>query len=112
MTRALETLDRILEQSDDADEALRETVLLLAGEPEIAWAGIAFLDEGQLTLGPSSGTPDETRRVQVPISYQGEQVGELWVDGAADAALLARVASLVAAHVLVGWDTGGEAWAP
>jgi hypothetical protein len=111
-TDCVDAIEQVLEQSADADEALRETVRLLAGEPGVSWAGIAFLDEGELTLGPSAGTPDEARRVALPIAFQGEPVGELWVDGAGDTALLARVAALVAGHVLVGWDTGGEAWAP
>ena len=111
-TQALEALDRILDCSEDADDALRDSVDLLAGEPGIDWAGVAFLDQGTLTLGPAAGTPDESRRLRVPVSYEGEPVGELWVDGVADAAFLARVAALISAHVLVGWDTGGEAWQP
>jgi len=111
-TRALEALDRILDRSEDADDLLRDTVDLLAGEPGIDWAAVAFLDQGTLTLGPSAGTPDESRRLHVPISYDGEPVGELWVDGEANASFLARVATLISAHVLVGWDTGGEAWEP
>jgi len=110
--RALQALDRILDRSEDADDALRDTVSLLAGEPGLTWAGIAFLDQGTLTLGPAAGTADESRRLRVPISYEGEPVGELWADGEADAAFLARVATLIAAHVLVGWDTDGEAWEP
>lgn len=112
MSSALEALDAILCRAEDADDALRDTVALLAGEPGIDWAAVAFLDEGTLTLGPAAGTPDESRRVRVPVSYDGEPVGELWVDGDAGAAFLARVATLISAHVLVGWDTGGEAWEP
>ncbi len=110
--RALEALDRILNHSEDADDALRDTIDLLAGETGLTWAGVAFLDQGTLTLGPATGTADESRRVRVPISYGGEPVGELWVDGEADAAFLAHVATLISAHVLVGWDTGGETWDP
>lgn len=110
--RALAALDRILNRSEDADDALRDTVNLLAAEPGLTWAGVAFLEQGTLTLGPSAGTPDESRRLRVPISYDGEPVGELWVDGEADAAFLTRVATLLSAHVLVGWDTGGETWEP
>jgi len=110
--RALQALDRILDRSEDADDILRDTVDLLADEPDVDWAGVAFLDRGTLTLGPAAGTPDESRRVRVPVSYEGEPVGELWVDGEADAAFLAHVATLISAHVLVGWDTGGEAWEP
>jgi hypothetical protein len=108
----LERVDRVLSGSDDPDDALRTTVRLLAEEPGITWAGIAFVDGGALTLGPGSGETDEPRRTRTPIVFQGETVGELWVDGEADAAFLARVAELVSAHVLIGWDTGGETWEP
>ncbi len=111
-TRALEALDRILNRGDDADDVLRSVVRVLADEPEIAWAGVAFLDEGRLVLGPEAGEPDESRRVRVPVVYQGEPVGELLVDGEADRAFLERVAVLISAHVLIGWDTRGQPWEP
>ena len=111
-TRALEAIDRILNRTEDADEALRDVVRVLADEPQVSWAGIAFLEGDDLTLGPSAGEPDETRRVRVPIAYRAASVGELWLDGEADGAFLERVAVLVSHHVLVGWDTGGEAWEP
>jgi hypothetical protein len=110
--RALEAIDRVLNRSADADQALRDVVRILAEEPTIAWAGIAFLEDGRLTLGPSSGVADEDRRLRVPVSYEGSPVGELWLDGEADAAFVDRVAVLVSHHVLVGWDTRGEPWEP
>ena len=103
---------RLLEQESEPDDALRAVVRALVTEPEIDWAGIAFLEEGALALGPQAGAPDEDRRVRVPVAFQGEPVGELWVDGRADASALERVAALVAGHVLIGWDTRGEAWEP
>ncbi|HUF02036.1 MAG TPA: hypothetical protein VMN35_06395 [Gaiellaceae bacterium] len=109
---ALDELVRVLERGTEPDDALRAAVEILAGEPEIAWAGLAFLEGGQLVLGPQAGEPDDRRRLRVPVAFQGEQVGELWIDGATDASFLERVADLVAAHVLIGWDTGGEAWEP
>jgi putative methionine-R-sulfoxide reductase with GAF domain len=111
-TRALEALDRILNRGGDADDVLRAVVGVLAEEPGIAWAGIAFLDEGELVLGPEAGVPEEARRTRIPITYQGNLVGELWVDGDAEQAFLERVAVLVSAHVLIGWDTRGERWEP
>ena len=112
-TRALEALDRILNRSEDADEVLRSTVRVLADEPGVEWAGIAFLEDGNLVLGPQAGEPDERRRIHTPIVFQGAEVGELWVDGDdVDQAFLDRVAFLVSAHVLIGWDTRGEAWTP
>jgi hypothetical protein len=85
---------------------------MLVEEPGIAWAGIAFLEDGELVVGPQAGEPDDLRRVQTPVVFQGASVGELWVDGEADSVFLARVALLVSAHVLIGWDTGGQTWDP
>jgi hypothetical protein len=48
----------------------------------------------------------------VPVSYKGDTVGELQVDGDADRALLDAVAERISAYVLLGWDTGGEDWEP
>ncbi len=106
----LETLERLLGHSTEADDVLRATVELLVAEPGIVWAGIAFLEEGSLVLGPAAGSEDLSRRVHAPIVYRDEPVGELWVDGDSELALIGRVAELVAPHVLVGWDTGGERW--
>jgi hypothetical protein len=39
-------------------------------------------------------------------------VAELVVDGCNDPATLTRVAELISAHCLVGWDTGGQPWRP
>jgi putative methionine-R-sulfoxide reductase with GAF domain len=109
-TRALEALDRILNRGGDADDVLRAVVRVLEEEPGIGWAGIAFLEEGDLMLGPHAGEPDEDRRVRTPVAFQGRPVGELWVDGEADEAFLERVALVISNHVLIGWDTRGEAW--
>jgi len=110
--RALEALGRILDGGGEADDVLRAAVAALVEEPGISYAAVAFLEEGELVVGPQAGDPDERRRVSVPVTYQGSQVGELRADGDAGASLLARVAELVAAHVLIGWDTGGERWQP
>ena len=111
-TRALEALDRILNRGGDADDVLRSAVGVLVQEPEISWAGIAFQEEGTLTVGPQAGEPDEARRIRTPVVYQGSEVGELWVDGEAEAAFLDRFALLISQHVLIGWDTQGERWDP
>jgi len=108
----LEALDRILNQDGEPDDVLRSAVSVLAAEPGIAWAGIAFLDVGTLVLGPAAGEPDEAHWIRVPIVFQGSSVGELWVDGAAERGFLDRVATLLSAHVLIGWDTNGEVWEP
>jgi hypothetical protein len=109
-SRALEAIDRILNRGGDADDVLRAVVRVLAEEPAIAWAGIAFVEDGRLVLGPETGDAGNRSRVRVPVPYQGERVAELWIEGEADRAFLERVAVLISAHCLVGWDTGGVAW--
>ena len=111
-SESLDAIAGILDRGGDADEALRSVVGLLATQPGVSWAGIAFLEEGLLHLGPEAGTPDEAQRVRAPVAFQGDPVGELWIDGKADPAFLERVATLISAHVLVGWDTGGHTWRP
>jgi hypothetical protein len=110
--RAIEALDRILNRGGEPDDVLRSALDVLVAEPDIAWAGVAFLEDGRLALGPSAGDADEQRRVQVPVAFRGANVGELWVDGDVDRVFLERVALLISAHVLIGWDTRGEAWEP
>ena len=109
---ALEAVEGILEQGGDADDVLRQVVAALHERGGYAWAGLFFVEEGSLTLGPEAGMPDEARRTRVPVRWQGVEVAELAVDGAppADTDFLERVATLVSGHCLVGWDTGGEPW--
>jgi hypothetical protein len=111
---ALAVVDRILNGGGDADDILREVVAALRGQTGYAWAGIFFLEDGELALGPQAGTPDETRRTSLPVTWQGTPVAELAVDDAPeeDRTFLERVAVLVAGYCLVGWDTGGESWEP
>ena len=108
----LAAIERTLEQGGEPDDVLRAAVESLAAEPGVAWAAVAFLEKGRLVVGPQAGGADAARRTYVPVEFQGATIGELWVDGEADPALLARVAALIAGHVLIGWDTGGEAWVP
>ena len=107
-----DAIDRILAENEEADDALRGVVAALVAEPGIVWAGIGFLEDGVLTLGPAAGTADDTRRTRVTVSFQDAPVGELVVDGTTDDAFLESVAALIAPYVLIGWDTGGESWEP
>jgi hypothetical protein len=111
---ALEAIDRILDNGGDADDILRQVVTALHEQTGYAWAGIFFLEDGKLALGPQAGTPDETRRITLPVNWQGTPVAELAVDDAPeeDRMFLERVAVLVSGYCLVGWDTGGESWEP
>jgi hypothetical protein len=111
---ALDAIERIIETGGDADDILRQVVTALHDDAGYAWAGILFVEEGDLVLGPHAGTADEARHTHVPVTWQGDRIAELAVDGAAatDHAFLDRVAVLVSGHCLVGWDTGGESWDP
>ena len=112
MSAIADEVDRILAEGRDADDTLRAVVQALVERGGCEWAGISFVEDGDLVLGPAAGEPDEVRRVVVPVAYRGERVGELAADGPVDRAELERIAALIASHVLIGWDTGGEAWAP
>lgn len=107
-----EAIEAIAARGGEADEILRELVAALA--ERYAWAGVFFVENGELVLGPQAGTPDESARTQVPVRYQGDRIAELAVDDAPeeDRMFLEHVADLAAGHCLVGWDTGGEAWDP
>jgi hypothetical protein len=110
---ALEAIDRILNRGGDADDVLRDVVGVLPAQvPGLVWARVSFAEPDGLVPGPSAGEPDEERRARVPVAYRGEEVGELAVDGEAGREFLERVATLISAHVLLGWDTGGDRWEP
>jgi len=111
-SRAIEAIGLILDGGNDADDVLRAVVAELVQEPSIEWAGVLFLDDGKLVLGPEAGVAGPTRRTSVPVFYENAVVGELAVDGQAELPFLERVALLISTHVLLGWDTGGEVWEP
>jgi hypothetical protein len=96
--------------SVDADEQLRQTVSELAAREGCSWAGIYFVEEGDLVLGPEAGAPDPERRTTVPVIWRDTRVAELAVDGDIEPAELEAVAERIADLCLVGWDTGGEVW--
>jgi len=52
---ALEAVDRILTRGGDADDILREVVAALHEHAGYGWAGIFFLEDGELALGPQAG---------------------------------------------------------
>jgi L-methionine (R)-S-oxide reductase len=63
--------------------------------------------------------PSTRSEIVVPISYEGQVVGEIDVDSdrpaafdADDREFLESVAVLISPYCLVGWDTGGEPWRP
>jgi len=112
---ALEAVEEIIERGGDADDVLRSVVAALHETAGYSWAGIFFVEEDELVLGPHAGQQTETERsTRVPVVWQSERVAELAVGDAPeeDRMFLERVALLVSGHCLVGWDTGGEIWEP
>ena len=109
---ALDAVDRILNRGGDADDVLRAVVGALVERGGCAWAGILFVEDGELVLGPQAGEQRPAERIQLPVVYNGDRVAELVADGSDDRAFLERVALLISAHCLVGWDTGGVPWDP
>jgi len=117
---ALAEIEAIVTGGGDADDVLRRVVALLHERRGYPWAGIEFVEQGELVLGPEAGTPPTATddppaaRTRVPVMWQGERVAELVTGDAPeeDRMFLERVAALVAGHCLVGWDTGGESWDP
>ena len=98
---------------NDADDVLREAVAELGETYE--WVGIAFVEQGQLVLGPTTGPPP-AETFGMPILYDGTAVAELRVAPLdvtpEQRASLERMAKVLSPYCLVGWDTGGEAWSP
>jgi hypothetical protein len=109
-TGALDAVDRIVNRSGDADDVLRQVVDVLSRL--YPYVSIWFVEEEQLVQGPLAGRATDAERYA--IAFQGTKVAELEVGDAAedDRAFLERVATLVSAHAMVGWDTGGERWEP
>jgi hypothetical protein len=110
---ALEAIDRILNRGGDADEVLRQIVSVL--HDTYSWAGISFVEAGELVLGPAQGE-QTAEPTTFPISYENNVVAQLGVIadelGTEGRTFLERVAVLISPYCLVGWDTGGEAWSP
>ncbi len=99
-----------VEEPLEVDDALRAAVVAIVEELPAAWAGILFVEDGDLVLGPEAGEQQSDARVQVPVVYRGERIAELVVDAPGDADALPAIADLLAEYCLVGWDTGGIPW--
>ncbi len=113
LSASVAAVEAILAEGGEADDVLRRVVASLHGDGGYAWAGLFFVEDGDLTLGPEAGHQDEARRSEAPVSWQGVRVAQVAVDGDAPAdGELEAIAALVAGHCLVGWDTGGEDWEP
>jgi hypothetical protein len=117
---ALEAVERIINREGEADVILRGSVEALAERLGPRWAGIAFVEDGALVLGPAAGTvPERPERpaVTAPVTYERDVVAEIWLEAdgepdAEDERFLARLGDLLSPYCLVGWDTGGQDWEP
>jgi len=113
---ALEAVERIVNRESEADEVLRQTVEVVHDRIDAyTWVGLAFIEDGNSVLGPSRGGNDGRSRIETPVVYRGMHVATLLVETEAppteqDTSFLERVAVLISAHCLVGWDTGGVPW--
>jgi hypothetical protein len=112
MSSLPEEVELLLSRGGDVDDVLRAVVHALVERGGARWSGILFAEGDDFVLGPQAGHPDESKRLYVPVIYDGEQIGILVADRARSVSLLERVAELISAHVLLGWDTGGERWTP
>lgn len=74
---------------------------------------IRFVEGDELAAGPSAATPGSEISTW-PISFEGTKVAELEIATGEedDQEFLERVTTIVSPYCLVGWDTGGERWAP
>jgi hypothetical protein len=108
----------IIDCGEEADDILRAALAAVHEGAGAPWSAIAFVEEGQMVIGPLLGTaPDDSPApaLAVPIDYRGDTVAALWLGSAPARALereLEHAAELLAPYCLVGWDTGGEDWVP
>jgi hypothetical protein len=114
---AIEAVERLLNRGGDADDVLRAVVRTLHERlPHLERVWIEFIEKDQRVTGPSAGETAHEHPRTFPVRFQGAEVALLAVPDAvladADAAMLERVATIVAPYCLVGWDTGGERWEP
>ena len=95
---------------------LRQTVTVLIDRiGNYTWVGLYFVEDGGLVLGPSKGVKSDGPRLDAPVLYNRMHVATLEVvtnaaPGGHDQPFLERIAVLISAHCLVGWDTGGVPW--
>jgi len=79
----------------------------------------AAVDQSTVQSDNGVGAADSwiRARIGVPVLFEGQAVAAIGVDavepgafGNTDRNFLERVAVLISAHCLVGWDTGGVPW--
>ena len=110
--RVLDEVERVVGAGGDADDILRRVVAILHRELD-CFVRISFVEDRRLVPGPAAGEQADT--TAFPITFQGRHVADLEAGGEPspeDRAQLERVAAILSPYALVGWDTGGEDWAP
>ena len=103
-------VQEVIDGGEEADEILRASLAAVHEGAGAPWSAIAFVEEGQMVIGPVAGTaPDDAPApaLAVPIVYRGGSAVPPEI-----VAELERAAALLAPYCLVGWDTGGEEWVP
>ena len=79
----------VIDGGEEADEILRASLAAVHEGAGAPWSAIAFVEEGQMVIGPVAGTaPDDAPApaLAVPIVYRGDTVAALWLGSAVDAA--------------------------
>ena len=107
---ALEAVDRIVNRGGDADDVLRAVLHVLS--QLYPYVGLAFVEGGDLVLGPTVGA--RVAGASFPVQFHSRKVAELEIAEATDedAPFVERVAVLISPYCLVGWDTRGQQWTP
>jgi putative methionine-R-sulfoxide reductase with GAF domain len=59
---ALDAIEGIVDGGGDADDVLRGVVAALVEHAGCDWAGILFVEDGELVLGPEAGSPTPAAR--------------------------------------------------
>ena len=96
----------------DADDVLRAVVAALVTDGGCDWAGILFVENGELVLGPEAGAQRPRHESSCRSSSRASASPSSSPTAATTRPLLERVAARIAAYCLVGWDTGGVPWDP
>ena len=114
---ALDAIERLLNRGGEPDDVLRAVVGVLHERlPHLERVWIEFIERDGRVVGPTVGESASQPARTFPVRFQAADVAALAVPERLlrnhDADLLERVATIIAPYCLVGWDTGGEPWAP
>ena len=114
-----ERVQAVIDGGEEADDILRAALAAVHEGASAPWSAIAFVEEGQMAIGPLHG--QRARRHagarprgadRLPRRHRRRALARERARDAASTAELERAAALLAPYCLVGWDTGGEEWVP